>query len=439
MAERHLRIPQEYQKSRDRLGEKTKRWMKKTTAAAAVTTSLLTLNGDTRASESFEIETSVVPMALVLNGQTSLNFLDLSNVNETTGKPFIQPSPELQKIITADNKEMEGFGLLPLKIREPKVFTQWVSAQSQRSDIREIVDITDEQESTAKQLVKLSAAIVVANQSYYEDSTKSEEEILEVLDRRYHAPIDETLRKRLPINCEGYSAATLAVFNEIKKAYPETLRNTYMATFNGNGKAHEWNIVFNVNGPSEANISFVDATEDDPDWKEGHGKVKLSYIDLIEGLYNNGTIDVETTFDLAWQYEQAGKMTTQELQKVLDPIMFHLGRNNSYDTAVQYKGLPPTRSHVKLAEAYLSRLLSEAGGDENDEFNKIESTQIFLFNYYVNPKAKDRPADWYKRAKDLGEAINNSTSEHFHDDVSKIFSNPPKTSEEYYAQYPDRK
>lgn len=411
---------------RNSLGARIKARLLRPTAVLA--TSLALLGGDKAPQPTIEVGTKpVTPIEFVLGNQTHLDFGDLRAITTNKALPQIQPNPELQQIINTQEPVMGKTGLLPIKIKDPEFFAEWVNTQTQRPDLRNAVGIEYGKEPTAEQLVKLSAAILIANQTY-EEPLESLDESVEAIKRVYALPIDEILKKKIPIQCEGYSAATLAVFNEIKKAYPETLKNTNMVTQSAIEAGHVWNLVLNVTSPQDASLSFLDASGDDPDYKDGKN-IKLSPVELIEGLHKKGLIDAKTFYSLALQYEQSGKMTTNELREVLHDEIYLHSQTDPYKV--------PTSAHAKLAEAFIARPDAEIGYKGNVDKEFIFWQQKFLYNYYIDPNASDRPSDWYEKAQKIAEDINNSDVQGIIPQKDRpALRNIQRTPEEYKSMYP---
>jgi hypothetical protein len=283
-----------------------------------------------------EIKTSV-PTTEFSIGKTHLTFKELSR--EATPEGHIQPSPELQHIITQGETTMEGMGLSPLKIQDEKEFTNWIMTNMQESSIQKVAGITDLKNPSPDQLVKLAAAIVIANETYNENASANETRQV------YKLPIDKLLREKISLQCEGYTAATLAVFAEIKKMYPDTLSNTYMTSQTAIEAGHMWATVFTVDGPDKAKVSFVDPSGNDPDWKERATAKGFGFVSLVEGFYEKGLIDEKIFYRLILQQYRSGKLTSEELEKAVSDDPWYVKTTDADDNVLpEYKELQEVNS-----------------------------------------------------------------------------------------------
>jgi hypothetical protein len=264
-------------------------------------------------------------------GQTHFTFKELPH--EEKPAEHIQPSTELQKIITTETPLMETLGLDSKRIQDEKEFTKWIMDNMKDPSIQEIAGITDLKNPTPDQLVKLASAIVIANESYDENAS------LEDLDTIYRQPIDKNLREKIPMQCEGYSSATLAVFDKLKQMYPDTLTNTYMTSQSAIQADHTWTTVFTVNGPDNATISYVDPAADDPDWEKGH-LVKIGIVALFDGFYDKGLVKEQEFYKL-------GKLTREDLDDIVNKYTIFIKPTNSANIFDKDKYFPEYKALKK--------------------------------------------------------------------------------------------
>jgi hypothetical protein len=230
---------------------------------------------------------------------TTLHFSDLRDADAFSRRPtspHIQPGPFLQRFTTTQDPFMKEIGLLPVKIDDPAKFATWVKGQTKREDIRKEagLDQTSDENATPQQLVNLAADIVTANSTYDYSGEPS---------KNYGKPMDENLEKNNPLQCEGHSAATIAVYDIVKRNNPVTLAETYMVSYSSTMMGHEWNAAIQVTGENEAQVAFVDSTSRDTSYSEGP-TIHLDAVQLIEGLteHEKNLIDDKTARKLGKEY-----------------------------------------------------------------------------------------------------------------------------------------
>lgn len=261
--------------------------LQKTTATLAIVAALASGCARDNSNNSVEIFTPVTSMSFVVEGvngsTTNLNFVDLRN-SPSPGKDAIRPNATIQNIIYSPDAPNSELNIMSLRIQDLESFTNWVNNQSQRQEVIDAAGIQNINQLTAEDLVKLSAATVIVNKQYMYPNGTSEKEKAEKVEAVYELPIDVILMGNSKIQCDGYAVGTVAVFNELKKTYPEILKNTYLIVYTGIGEGHVWNAVINMQSPSEASLSFLDPTANDPDYKEGKD-IKINVVELLEGLY----------------------------------------------------------------------------------------------------------------------------------------------------------
>lgn len=229
---------------------------------------------------------------------TTLHFSDLRDTDAFSKSPTspIQPGPFLQRFITTQDPFMKEIGLLPVKIEDPAKFATWVKDQTEREDIRKEagLDKTTNENATPQQLVNLATDIVAANSTYDYSGEPS---------KNYGKPMDENLEENNALQCEGHSAATIAVYDVIKQNNPVTLAHTYVVSYSSTMMGHEWNAAIQVTGENEAQVAFVDSTSRDTSYSEGP-TIHLDAVQLIEGVTENekNLIDDKTARKLGKEY-----------------------------------------------------------------------------------------------------------------------------------------
>ncbi|HSA84123.1 MAG TPA: hypothetical protein VLF20_04525 [Patescibacteria group bacterium] len=417
--------PPKVERAKLPLRDKVRTQRRAATATTLAVASILALAGfEQRPTQTpFDISNPLVPASVVVlenasNGTpTRLNVQPWDNVNISETEDFIPINDKIKQITTLSDPYMENFGLLPLKIDNASAFSDWVRAQTQRADIRSYLNIAPQDEPTVEQLINLSAAIVIANVDYHEEyPIKPTGEI----ETNYDIPIDTILKRGIPIQCEGYAAATLAVFNELKDSYPEKLRNVYMVTEGGIQEGHEWLLVIHATGPNEATLSFIDPSADDPSYAEGES-IKLGFVQILEGFHQKGIVDSPTVYDLAWQYytQHQENMTTQELHEIVA---------EDYHYLASQPEMILNDNYARLAEVLLER-------NDVDELGELQNVRKHLYQYYINPANSNRPEDWLTKAQNLAEkmiAVGDELTTH---DIARLRMTP-ETPEQYVEIYP---
>lgn len=345
-----------------------------------------------------EVKPADPSVELTIGDRTDLTFVDWRNLEVNEDLPLITPDDELKSITLAEVELLQDH-LLPIEVQDPGVFEDWVGQQAERPDILGAAGITDVDSASAHQLVDVAVGIAVANLSYMDHDDVGEN--LENITRVYDTPVDTLLINQIPMQCEGYSVATAAIFNEMKKVYPEALQNTYIVTHTSEGAGHVWNMVVHVEGPHEAEAAFLDATAADPEPGDFAGtEIDLGYPEFIEGLEKKGTIDKQMFYSLALQHEEAGNMTNDELFRVLTYDSFGVATIDPHQ---------PDASFIQLGEQYLDRYSEKSNGNNptisQDEWSGVSFVGSELYDYYTNPDAEKRPEDWHERALRAAESI----------------------------------
>lgn len=240
----------------------------------------------------------------------------MTPISSLPGSAPIQPNEVLEEMVTKNEPLTDEIGLTPAKIEHTDAFSQWVADQSNRPDLKESLGIRSDQKITPRQLVDLSGAIVIANVDYdtEHDTTTP----------YYKVPLDITLmdNEQGILQCEGFASATVAVFDELKKMYPDELKNTYMTTQSGIEEGHVWDVVAQVEGPGEASMAVLDVTAADPSYKKEPVDDLNDVTKWIEDLWDKGIIDGDTFFKLAEQYDQLKPLTPGQKNDLQEDRMY---------------------------------------------------------------------------------------------------------------------
>lgn len=244
---------------------------------------------------------------------------DTTAFSSEAGELPIEPNALLESMITKNNPLTDDLGLTPPEIKNESLFNQWVEDQSQRKDLLALLGTDPDSTKNPRQLVDLAASIVMANVDYHFGSIAS---------NNYDKPMDENLMEGRNLQCEGYSAATLAVFNELKKLHPDVLKNTYMTTQSGIMEGHMWGFVVQIESSHEASVAFIDATADDPSYSETEPEIQLGFVELIEGLFDARIIDDKVFRALVEQYQQKQGLTEREQEELQNDELYLIGRAN---------------------------------------------------------------------------------------------------------------
>jgi len=195
---------------------------------------------------------------------TTIHFGDIRDTSAFSEPetPTVKPGSFLQRLITTDDPFEGRLGLAPSKIANPTTFKNWIDAERQNPELEAQANIApNELHPTPQQLIKLTTAIVNEKTHYGYD--------IPVVESNYKKPMDQNLEQGRPLDCEGFSGATEAVFNVLKTEYPEELNNTYLVTASGPAAGHVWNEAIQVESPTQASVSFVDSTVASKTYNDG--------------------------------------------------------------------------------------------------------------------------------------------------------------------------
>lgn len=213
----------------------------------------------------------------------------------------IKPSNEINELVTNRDALYDYYRIDPNRVENKEKFTNWVQDQLQTEVVRQSIGKAPEK-MDAKDLVEASAVITIANLKW----TEGTDQLLEAL----KAPMDKFIMESLPSDCVGYSAAMQTIFNTLKEIYPDKLANTYVVENGSDELGHFYDSVVQVDSSTEAQVSFIDPTAEDPDYHPIDPSER-DLATLLDGLSDRGVISKQTAVKLA----RSSGIPTQEVTK----------------------------------------------------------------------------------------------------------------------------
>jgi hypothetical protein len=216
-----------------------------------------------------------------------------------------------------------------IQIRRPELFQTWITAQANRKDLRTRLEITSPQTPSPKQAAEL-AALIVDDRLSYDPQTASKLKSPDfmkrltagygnaALDQSDLKSVDEILLGTGSTVCRHYALCVTAVYNGLKKAYP-ALVGSYLPTEDSNELNHAWNALILVSKEGDCDISFLDPTSADQDWKQ-RSPTGLDFRQFLLGLHDRGLLTIKEFEDTSFARATSGKATVHELYEYLEYI-----------------------------------------------------------------------------------------------------------------------
>lgn len=259
-----------------------------------LTLGLLTLasfGGSERPHEHGKSYGEMASTEITLSHGEKIKFADWQDLQINRQNEGLNYSDNLKAIIESKNTILEDLGLYPIKIENGEAFTEWVLNEISTPQILEASHIKSLEEASSKNLVEIAVAVAVKNLTYSKD--------VQALEQSAQEPVDQILKKHLPAECSHYSVATQAIFESMKKIFPERLKNIYLNTIelSPNKGSHFFNKIIIVEKPNEADVSYVDPTAADVSWGE-HYISREDFSDLLSELRSKAIITTDTYYAL---------------------------------------------------------------------------------------------------------------------------------------------